>query len=136
MDAVTGDRHNATAQVVKNAITDARNHPDDDTSAMNAIRPSVMGFGLSMASVFLPLYLPGRFTIADSRALRTLRATRGYPAGTRSFTPGDWVPYQADGEAGIGRQVSVLDVNGDKLPDVVVANKKGVFLFEQVRAKK
>ncbi|HVC93426.1 MAG TPA: VCBS repeat-containing protein [Pirellulales bacterium] len=37
----------------------------------------------------------------------------------------DWIPYQADGEAGIGRQVSVLDVNGDKLPDIVVGGMKG-----------
>ncbi|HEV3003679.1 MAG TPA: VCBS repeat-containing protein, partial [Pirellulales bacterium] len=37
----------------------------------------------------------------------------------------DWVPYQADGEAGIGRQISVLDVNGDELPDIVVGGMKG-----------
>ena len=27
------------------------------------------------------------------------------------------------------------DFNGDKLPDIVTANKKGVFLFEQVRGR-
>jgi len=37
----------------------------------------------------------------------------------------DWIPYKADGEAGIGRQVSVLDVNGDKVPDIVVGGMKG-----------
>ncbi|HEV7225747.1 MAG TPA: VCBS repeat-containing protein [Pirellulales bacterium] len=37
----------------------------------------------------------------------------------------DWVPYKADGEAGIGRQLNVLDVNGDKLLDIVVGGMKG-----------
>lgn len=37
----------------------------------------------------------------------------------------DWVPYLADGEAGIGRQVSVVDLNGDKLPDIVLGGMKG-----------
>lgn len=37
----------------------------------------------------------------------------------------DWVPYKADGEAGIGRQVSIVDVNGDKLPDIVVGGMVG-----------
>lgn len=94
--AVTGDRHRATAEVVKNAIADARDHPDDDTRAMNAIRWSVEGFGVPMASVFLALYFPDRFTIADSRALGTLRAWRGYPAGARSFTTDVWVRYLAE----------------------------------------
>lgn len=96
LDAVTGGRHCATAEVVKNAIADARDHPDDDVGAMNAICSSVGGFGLPMASVFLALYFPGRFTIADSRTLQTLRARRGYPAGTRGFTLGDWLPYLAE----------------------------------------
>jgi hypothetical protein len=51
--------------------------------------------------------------------------------GLISFTP-----HVIDEGSGIGTQFVVADVNGDKLPDVVVANKKGVFLFEQVRAKK
>ncbi|MBI1901992.1 MAG: FG-GAP repeat protein [Planctomycetia bacterium] len=37
----------------------------------------------------------------------------------------DYVPYKADGEAGVGRQLSVGDVNGDKLPDIVVGGMKG-----------
>src|SRR5713101_3316218 len=54
--AVMGDRHNATAEVVREAIADAGNHPDDDVGAMNTIRWSVKGFGVPMASVFLALY--------------------------------------------------------------------------------
>jgi hypothetical protein len=46
-----------------------------------------------------------------------------------------FIPHQIDNDSGIGTQFAVADVNGDKLPDVVVANKKGVFVFEQVRGK-
>jgi hypothetical protein len=45
-------------------------------------------------------------------------------------------PHVIDDDSGIGTQFVVADVNGDKLLDVVTANKKGVFLFEQMRAKK
>ncbi len=41
----------------------------------------------------------------------------------------DWIPYQADGEAGIGRQVSVTDVNADGLPDIVVGGMKGAHVL-------
>ena len=41
----------------------------------------------------------------------------------------DWVPHKIDGEAGIGRQVSIADVNGDKLPDVVVGGMVGVHVL-------
>jgi hypothetical protein len=37
----------------------------------------------------------------------------------------DWVPYRADDVSGIGRQVNVFDVNGDKLLDIVVGGMKG-----------
>jgi len=37
----------------------------------------------------------------------------------------NWVPYKADGEAGIGRQLTVMDVNEDGLPDMVVGGMKG-----------
>ncbi|HEV3204772.1 MAG TPA: VCBS repeat-containing protein [Gemmataceae bacterium] len=46
-----------------------------------------------------------------------------------------FMPHQIDADSGIGTQFVVTDVNGDKLPDIVIANKKGVFLFEQVREK-
>ena len=44
-----------------------------------------------------------------------------------------FIPHLIDSDSGIGTQFVVDDFNGDKLPDIVVANKKGVFLFEQVR---
>jgi hypothetical protein len=43
----------------------------------------------------------------------------------RSQTGVDWVPFRADGESGIGRGLNVGDVNGDKLPDIVVGGMKG-----------
>ena len=56
------------------------------------------------------------------------------PRGSDGVT--GFYPHEIDNDSGIGTQFVVADVNGDKLPDIVVANKKGVFLFEQVRAKK
>lgn len=41
----------------------------------------------------------------------------------------DWVPYKADGEAGIGRQLNVHDLNGDQLPDLVVGGMKGAHVL-------
>jgi hypothetical protein len=43
----------------------------------------------------------------------------------------DFVPYLIDGDSGVGRQIATGDVNGDGLRDIVVANKKGLFLFLQ-----
>lgn len=45
----------------------------------------------------------------------------------------DWIPYRADGEAGIGRQVVVQDVNGDELLDIVVGGMKGAHVLLQHR---
>jgi hypothetical protein len=41
--------------------------------------------------------------------------------------------HRIDDDSGIGTQFFVGDINGDKLPDIAVSNKKGVFLIEQVR---
>ncbi len=41
----------------------------------------------------------------------------------------DFVPYLIDNESGVGTQVVAGDINGDRLPDVVVGNKRGTFVF-------
>ncbi|QDV22938.1 FG-GAP repeat domain-containing protein [Aureliella helgolandensis] len=43
----------------------------------------------------------------------------------------DWIPQQLDGEAGIGRQVSVVDVNADGLPDLVLGGMRGAHVLKQ-----
>jgi len=40
-------------------------------------------------------------------------------------------PHLIDDDSGIGTQVAVGDVNDDERPDIVIANKKGAFLFIQ-----
>lgn len=44
-----------------------------------------------------------------------------------------FTPTIIDTDSGIGTQFVVEDINGDKLPDVIVSNKKGVFVMVQVR---
>jgi hypothetical protein len=46
-----------------------------------------------------------------------------------------FIPHKIDDDSGIGTQFWVGDFNGDGLPDIVVSNKKGVYLFEQVKKK-
>ncbi len=47
-----------------------------------------------------------------------------------------FTPRVIDTDSGVGTQFTVADVNGDGLLDVAVSNKKGTFLFEQVRTKR
>ena len=42
-------------------------------------------------------------------------------------------PFPIDDNSGVGTQFVVADINGDKLLDIVVSNKKGVCVIEQVR---
>jgi hypothetical protein len=42
-------------------------------------------------------------------------------------------PHLIDDDSGIGTQFTVADFNGDKLLDIIVANKHGVYVFEQRR---
>ncbi len=50
-----------------------------------------------------------------------------------SFTPGQAPYYQEhviDNDSGAGLNIVARDMNGDRKPDIVVANKNGVFLLE------
>ncbi len=46
-----------------------------------------------------------------------------------------FIPHLIDNDSGIGTQVVATDVNGDKLPDVIVGNKKGTFVHHHERKK-
>jgi hypothetical protein len=58
------------------------------------------------------------------------QASRG-SGGNVSFSP-----HEIDDQSGIGTQFVVADFNGDGLLDIITANKKGVFLVEQLRRAK
>lgn len=45
----------------------------------------------------------------------------------------DFVPYQIDDDSGVGVGVVARDLNGDKLVDILVGNKKGTFVHLQRR---
>jgi len=47
----------------------------------------------------------------------------------------DFVPHLIDDDSGVGTQVTVGYVSNPKYPDVVVGNKKGVFVFEHQTKK-
>lgn len=52
------------------------------------------------------------------------------------FVPGkqpDWNLHIIDNDSGVGLNNVIEDINGDGLLDIVIANKKGVFYFEQLR---
>lgn len=48
--------------------------------------------------------------------------------GVTTFTP-----RQIDDDSGIGTQFEIADINGDGIPDIIVSNKHGVYVFEQLR---
>lgn len=52
------------------------------------------------------------------------------------YRPGNtpsWTPHKIDDNSGAGLNLVVADINGDQLKDIVVSNKKGVYVFEQIR---
>ncbi|MEO7777426.1 MAG: VCBS repeat-containing protein [Fibrobacteria bacterium] len=60
----------------------------------------------------------------DSPAvLYWFRLTR--PAGQ----PAHFTPYLIDSEAGVGTQITIADVNADGAPDILVARRRGAFVF-------
>jgi len=47
----------------------------------------------------------------------------------------EYIPHLIDNDSGVGTQVSVTDMNGDGLGDVLVGNKHGQFVFIQEKPK-
>lgn len=47
----------------------------------------------------------------------------------------DWIPHKLDEVSGIGRQISIVDVNGDKLPDIVVGGMVGAHVLLHQKEK-
>jgi hypothetical protein len=47
----------------------------------------------------------------------------------------DWIPFRAADDTGIGRQLTVADVNGDDLPDMIVGGMKGAHVLLHERNK-
>jgi len=45
----------------------------------------------------------------------------------------EWIPHLVDNDSGGGRQVVIADMNNDLRNDVLIANKKAVFVFEQIK---
>jgi hypothetical protein len=43
----------------------------------------------------------------------------------------EFIPHLIDNDSGVGTQVTTGDLTKDGKPDVIVANKKGVFVFTQ-----
>ncbi|MDB5345918.1 MAG: repeat-containing protein [Schlesneria sp.] len=53
----------------------------------------------------------------------------------RSDSGVDFIPHEIDNDSGVGTQVIAADVTNDGLPDVLVGNKKGHFVFVQETRK-
>src|SRR5215471_11649584 len=75
------------ARLICRALADGN---DDDALATVC---GIYRFGPAMGSVVLAACRPGRFTVADSRALKALRRLGRMPAGPPGFRQGDWLPY-------------------------------------------
>ncbi|MFT3705597.1 MAG: VCBS repeat-containing protein [Agriterribacter sp.] len=51
------------------------------------------------------------------------------------LTPGKspyWIQHEIDNDSGIGLNIEATDINKDGKPDIVIANKHGIFFFENI----
>ena len=51
------------------------------------------------------------------------------------FTPGEapyFTPHEIDNDSGTGLNLVARDITGDGAIDIVISNKKGVFVFERL----
>jgi putative membrane-bound dehydrogenase-like protein len=69
---------------------------------------------------------PGSLEPAVLYWFKTVRDDNGQESGSARF-----VPQLIDTDSGVGTQVVAADANGDSLTDLVVGNKKGVYVFLQ-----
>jgi hypothetical protein len=85
----TGGTHrcDGAAELIRKAVANS-----DDGKALSTVC-GIYRFGPAMSSVILAACRPGRFTVADSRALKALRALGRMPAGPRTFRQADWLPH-------------------------------------------
>jgi hypothetical protein len=44
-----------------------------------------------------------------------------------------FIPHEVDDDSGIGTAFAVEDIDGDGLPDIIISNKRGVYILLQVR---
>lgn len=56
--------------------------------------------------------------------------------GAQKGDPPTFAVHQIDDASGVGTQFVVADINNDHRPDIIVSNKRGVFVFEQQAAPK
>ena len=62
------------------------------------------------------------------------------PLNQQRFIGLSWYPaklhagyHLIDDNSGIGLSFVVKDINKDRLPDIIISNKKGIFYFENVK---
>jgi FG-GAP-like repeat len=106
--------------------------PDLVSETHALIAADINGDGLKDLVTGKRFWSHGRSEAGSDKPARLywFEASRGND-GKVAFTP-----REIDDQSGIGTQFVVADYNGDGRFDIVTANKKGVFLFEQVRPSK
>ena len=73
-------------------------------------------------------YRPG---VSGASGTGASGASTASAAGAGAASEPAWIPHLIDSDSGVGLQVLVKDMNGDGKVDIVVANKKGLFWWEQ-----
>jgi hypothetical protein len=106
--------------------------PDLVSETHALIAADINGDGLKDLVTGKRFWSHGKNEVGSDKPARLywFEASRG-PDGKIAFTP-----REIDDQSGIGTQFVVADTNGDGRLDIVTANKKGVFLFEQVGSAK